>query len=248
MDDPNPQNDASRPGASPFGVTPVTSDATRAMPGARQRPGGLTVICVLAIVIGALGLMTGCVGLFSQVFNQQMQDGLAGIQARDNKEVGELQKEMNAKVVLASAKYALLNKLLAVAQLAVAGSLLAGGIMSLKLRPLGRKLLLGAFVAAIVVETAQLYPTLAVQRATAPIVAEYTPKMVKAQAPQGGQQPGMNEAMSAIMSVAMIVGMVFVIGMAVVKGVFYVIGIVYLRKPSVALLFTPPAIEPTEWR
>jgi len=79
-------------------------------------------------------------------------------------------------------------------------------------------------------------------------MAEYMPKLMKAQAPPGGQPQGLDQAMSGIMSMAMIVGMVFVVGMVVVKGVFYVIGIVYLRKPPVAALFVPPAIEPTEWR
>jgi len=249
MDNPNPQNGPSPPGASPFGMTPVTPDAARAMPGTRQRPGGLTVICVLAIVLGALGLMTGCFGLLSQAFNQQMQNGLAGLQAGANKEAAELQQEMNAKVVAASAKFAWLNMLLAVVQLAVAASLLVGGIMSLKLRPLGRKLLLGAFVAAIVFEAARIYPTISVQQAMVPIMAEYMPKMMKAQAPPGGQQPaGMDQAMSSIMSALGIVGMVFFVVTVAVKGVYYAIGIVYLRKPSVALLFTPPAIESTEWR
>ncbi len=248
MNDSPPPNGPSQPYASPFGMTPVNPYAAAAMPGARQRPGGLTAICVLAIVLGALGLMTGCFGLLSQAFNQQIQTGLAGIQAGDNKELGEIQNEMNAKVLTASAKYAWLNKLLAVVQFAVAGSLLAGGIMSLKLRPLGRKLLLSAFVAAIVFEGARLYPTMAVQREMAPIMAEYMPRMMKAQAPPGGQPPGMHEAMSGIMSAAMIVGMVISVGMVAVKAVFYVIGIVYLRKPSVAQLFKPPTIEPTEWR
>jgi hypothetical protein len=248
MNGPTPRNDPGQGEVSPFGMTPVTPGAARTMAGVRQRPGGLTAICVMAIVLGALGLMTGCLGALSQVFNQQMQNGLAEMQAGANEEAAELQKEMNAKVLAATAKYAWLTAVLSVFQLALAGSLLAGGIMSLKLRPLGRKLLLGAFATAIVFEAVRIYPTLAVQRATAPIMAEYMPKVMKAQAPKGGQPQGMDQAMSGIMSVALIVGMVFAVGTVIVKVVFYAIGIVYLRKPPVTSLFASPALDPTEWR
>jgi hypothetical protein len=243
-----PQNDPTRPAQVPFAMTPVTPGGIAPSPGPARRPGGLTAICVLAIVLGALGLIMGCFGAVSQAFAKQMQNSLAGIQGAGNAEVVELQKEMNAKMLETANKHAVLNKILVVVQLAVAGSLLAGGILSLQLRPFGRTLLLSAFIAAIVFELVRLFPTIEVQRATQAVMAEYMPKLMRAQAPQGNQPQGMDEAMGGIMTMAGVVGMVFSLGMLAVKGVFYLVGIVYLCKSSVAALFVPPPRDTNEWR
>ena len=52
---------------------PQDSTAASAPPKAGGRPGALTAICVIAIVLGAMGLMGAVVGCGSLVLGSQMQ-------------------------------------------------------------------------------------------------------------------------------------------------------------------------------
>jgi hypothetical protein len=250
MSDPNREEGLEQPYASPFGMTPVYPAGMGTAPVSRRRTGGLTAICVLAIVLGAMGVLTGCFGLVGLLFSSQMQNAIAGIQ-QANQGAAEVQNEMNAKALTISRKYSWATVPLMVAKLFVEIALLAGAIMSLGLKPLGRRMLLAAFGAAIVVESIQLVPALLVQRETQALMAEMMPKMMQ-EVQQGAKKtPGFDpdQFASGLVKAISIMSFVIGIGWLVCKVVYYAIGIVYLRKPQVAASFVPqPPRDPLEWR
>jgi hypothetical protein len=251
MSDANRKEDLGPPSASPFGMTPVSPAGMGTAPASRRRTGGLTAICVLAIVLGAMGVLTGCVGLVGQLFSSQMQNAVAGMQPAANQEAAKTQKEMNAQMLTIARKYNWILVPLMVAKMFVEIALLTGAIMSLGLKPLGRRILLAAFIAAIVVESIQLVPALLVQRETQALMAEMMPKMMQ-EVQQGAKKPpgfDPDQFASGLVKAISIMSFIIGIGWLVCKVVYYAIGIVYLRKSQVAASFVPPpSRDPLEWR
>jgi hypothetical protein len=250
MSDPNREENLGQPYASPFGMTPVSPEGMRSTPVANRRPGGLIAICVLAIVLGALGVLKGCAGLLGPLFSTRIQSAVAGMQPAANQNQGfqDEMKEVNAKALAIKAKYDWVLMPLMVAKLFVEIALLTGAMMTLGLKPLGRQILLAAFVAATIVEIVQFFPDFLMQRETQALMGEMMPKVMQ-QAQQGQKgPPGFDQMMSGIFKAMSIVTIIFAVGWLACKVVYYVIGIVYLRKPQVAALFLPKPRATLEWR
>ena len=205
-------------------------------PQRKVRPTALTVICVLAIVFGALGVLTGGVGLMSQLFSSQIQQAIttAG-QAGNNGPAGEAQSEMVTRTMEISKKYNPVMIPLTVGKILVEGALLIGAIMTLGLKLSGKSLLAGALVAAAILETIQFVPRTMMGRETQVAVAELMPQIIAAQGTRG-MPPGldMSSMMSGVGTVTLILGVCWL----VVKIVLYLLGIRYLRRPDIAALFS----------
>src|SRR6185295_10464230 len=199
------------------------------------RPSALTVICVLAIVFGVLGLLTGGIGLVSQIFSSTVEKAITAAQGGANSPGGEVQKEMMTRTLEITRKYNLVMIPLMVLKVLVEAALLAGAIMALGLKPSGRSWLLGALAAAIILESIQAVPTFLIQRETQAITAEMMPRIMAANGAPPGD--GMSSVMSGIGTVSLIFGLVWL----VIKIVLCALGIRYLRKPDIEALFTPEA-------
>jgi hypothetical protein len=205
------------------------------------RTGGLSAICVLAIVFSALGLLMGCIGLPSLIFPERMQAAMSPPQVGGNAQLVEIQQEMNAKALEINSKYRWISLPLMIGKIAIEFALLAGAIMSWGLKPRGRSWLLYAIVAALVLESLQMIPTIMIQRETFALMGEYMPKMMAAQPGAQNMPSGMGDAMATGASVAGIFSMVFAIAWLLMKIVYYAISIGYLRKPAVVALFSESA-------
>jgi len=140
-------------------------------PQRKTRPTALTVICILAIVFGAIGLLTGGIGLISQLFSSQIQQAVAG-QAGLNGAAGEAQAEIVTKSMEIAKKYNPVMIPLTIGKILVEGALLIGGIMALGLKLPGKSLLAGALIAAAILETIQFVPRTMMTRETQAVVAE----------------------------------------------------------------------------
>ncbi len=237
MDRPLSQNDPDFIDSSIFESTPDTPAAGLKSTGDAGRPGGLTAVCVLATVLGGAGLLTGCSGLFSQLFASNMQEAFTAMPGIAKSPGADVQKEMNTKLLAVSRRYIWITVPLVVLKVAIESILLAGAIMSWGLKPRGRSWLLTALLAAIVVESLQIVPMMIMQRETFAVMSEFMPKMIAAQ-PHADQQPaGMGNFMSTASSALGYVSMIVAVGWLTAKIVYYAFAIRYLRKPSVAAVF-----------
>jgi hypothetical protein len=201
------------------------------------RPAGLTTVCVLAIVLGGAGFLMGCVGLISQVSGSRIQQSLQRMQPGANDQTAEIQREMNARLMVVTSHYKWLLLPLAVLKIVVDAALLIGALLAWGLRPRGWSWLYGALIAAIIFEVVQTVPTVMVQREYQAITNEMMVKMMAAQQGGSGPPPGMQNFMSGMTSAISIMTIVFALVWLAGKIVFYVLGIRYLRKREVVALF-----------
>lgn len=205
-----------------------------------QRPGGLTAVCVLAIVLGAIGLLTGLLGIVQILAAPAMQNLFSGMPGM-NDEFTKVQMEMSAEMMAVAQSRPVLTWSLQIVHLVVACVLLAGGIMAVMLKPAGRRLLLGVFAGAIVFELVRIVPAVMMTQENMAIVEEYMPRLAEA-SNQGGQAPpGMDQTIGTFAKVGAIAGLAMQVAMMLFKCAFYLIGALYLSKPSVVMLYSQRA-------
>jgi hypothetical protein len=201
-----------------------------------SRPGGITALGVLTIVLGVFGLLNAFVAIVGLLFQGQMQSALANLQP--DAEAARVQREVAEQAEQIAAQHPVRNWILVLSRLNVATALLLGGIWSLRLKPIGRITLLAAFGVGIVLEVFQLWPAWEARDLSAQIFEQ----MGQANGPPGGQafMEMMAQAMG-VLQVAMIVAMF------VAKSAFYGFGLWYLTRPHVAGLFVRPKTSDPQW-
>jgi hypothetical protein len=207
------------------------------------RPGGLTALCILAIVLGALGIMTGLTGLAAAALSDPLQKLAAGLQPEQDKEGARLQQQVADESREFAGRHFVRNLLFSLARLVVASCLLLGGILALRLKTPGRKALLVAFAAGILFELSQIWPMIEVFGFTERIMEMQ--QQMAGNAPNGGDAAGTMRVMAkmiAAMQVAMMGGMLLT------KITCYAFGLWYLTRPHVAALYVRPALPEGEWR
>ena len=204
-------------------------------PESRVRPKPLTVICVLAIVFGALGLLAGFAGLASQLFASRIQQAVIDGQAGATGSAAAVQTEMMTKTMAITRKYSPVMIPLAILKILVEGALLIGAIMTLGLKFSGRSLLAGALLGALILESIQFVPTFMVQRESQAVAAEMMPQIIAAQTgPNSPPMPfNMSSMMSGIGTIALVLGLLWLAA----KIILYILGIQYLKRPDVMALF-----------
>ena len=203
----------------------------------KERPNWITTICILAIVFGAVGILSGGIGLLSQIFASSIQSAVANFQQSSNLPGTEVQRDMMTRVMAISTKYNFALIPLGIAKLGVEAVLLVGGILSLKLKAKGRSLIVGALFGALIVESILVVPRIMVQRELQVLMAEVMPKIMAA-APNSDQlPPAFNAGMSSMFSGVGAIATYSAVAWVLIKVVIYLIGINYLRKPQTVALF-----------
>lgn len=206
------------------------------------RPGGLTALCILAIVLGALGVLIGLFGIAAAALQGPLQDLVAQMQPDGDEETAQLQQEIGDESREFAERHLIRNIVFAIARLFVAGGLFVGGILAFRLRKPGRKVLLLAFAAGIVFELCQIWPLID--------AAQFTERIMNAQQLGGG--PNADDDAQAMMRIMMKViaamQIVMMAAMALIKTAFYGFGWWYLSRPHIAALYIRPAIPDGEWR
>jgi hypothetical protein len=210
-------------------------DSTAGFEGApRQRPGGLTAVCVIAIVLGGLGLCASLFGLASLAFQDKIekfsmqQQTPPGMPNGVLKDQMEMQKKMQQKMMEVTHRYRGVTLGTTLLNLLCATSLLVGGIMTMKLNPTGRSFLVMVFVAVIVFEIVRLVIMVFMQLDMAAAMTA---------AFQGGPSNQAAAFLATSMKIGTFVGMGIGFVMALGKIVFYGIGASYLGRPKVRQLF-----------
>jgi hypothetical protein len=216
--------------------------AAEVAPLAGYRPGGLTAVCIIAIILGVMGVFTagtsGLVALFGgQIQQWQTNMGTAGGPA----EMRDLQEEMNAKTSAIMNRFRVVNVTLALFHFLLAGALLYGGVQALKLRERGRKMLWRACAVAIVFEFVRAVPHTLMQLENMALMEDYFPRLMEASAPgtQGEQIAAFGKMMARF---SIIMGWVFFFGWMFMKLAYYSVTLRYVAKPEIRAVYRPDSI------
>jgi hypothetical protein len=238
------------------GITPMSDDMTSFdpyLPPAESaapvskggRTGGLTVVCVLAIVLGALGLLAAVGGMVGLAFGQQMQTAFTPpTQPGVPQEMMDLQQEMQEEMMRVANQYWSFNLIALLAHVVVASGLLVGGILTMQLKGVGRTVLMSACGIAIVFELARGVLQAFVQRQTFAVVNQYMERLLNVGGATGGAGARAQEMTLTIMKVAMYAGLALLAAWIFVKVIYFSLSIWYLSKPKIQALFQDQGIEP----
>ena len=221
---------------------PSESSPFYGLPQAR-RPAGLTAICVIAIVLGGLRLLTALFSLGARVMQDPIEKAAIKMQQQPGMPKGSVkaQEEGQKELHAVDRKYLAFTITITVLGLVFGASLLTGGIMTMKMNPTARTFLVTVFAVAIVFEIAAAIVAVFMQLDMAPVMS----RMMMANTAKGGPGAEQGAAIVATMAKIMaIVGIVLNVCWALAKIVFYAIGARYLGRPNIRPLFqrnTPDA-------
>lgn len=205
-----------------------------------HRPGGLTAICVIAIIFGSLGLLIALFALGAMLAGDALQNAFsprtpAGM---EDDEMLELQEEMQQDLEAIAEQHVIPTSVILMGRFLFAIGLLVGAVKVLKLRPGARTLLMNIFLAAIIFELVRFGVELYVQMQTMPVLERYMDRMMEIaaeDAPPGAADPQqMSQMVMTITKVVSIGGLVLFL---LIKVIFYGIGASYLSKQKMKALF-----------
>jgi hypothetical protein len=181
-----------------------------------KKPGALTAIGVMGVVLGILGLMTACIAVVALPFQSKLQTAFNQSSPNDPPAV-KIQQEMNAAMAAVQDKYFLPNMTFSVLHLVLATCMLIGGILVLRGRPAGRSLMIYVLLAAIAFEVLRTAFAVMVQLEVMPITSEFMEKMMKEAGPNG---PGRAIArmVSGLSIFGIIMGLIWPLGKIIVYG------------------------------
>ncbi len=225
------------PKPNPFtDVNPYTPSPTAML--AARRPNGLTAICIIAIVLGVLGTLSGFGKGINVAFGAQMQQAFGSLGAgAGNSDMQKAQQEMNNALAEEMVRFRLANGILCITQTVLCVGLAYAAIKTLGFNANSRKLLLWLCCFLLVYEVGQFVVFAYQQLSMAPIMEEYMPRMMKG---PNGEDVGGEDFGKIIARVSVIVGMISQSFWTLLKFAFYGVAVYYLRKSNVIALFDSP--------
>jgi hypothetical protein len=199
-----------------------------------QRPSGVTIVAVIAAVLGGLGLLTALWTILASLLGMQAQANMFGqagtMPAEQQAAYRDMMTQMQTVVDRWRPITLTVNSLVAL----VSAGLLVGGIAALRNRPGGRKLLVGALLAGALAEIAWLAMMIPMQLETNAVTERSMAQLLTASAPQGKPMPKeAAEITRTIMKVTAYVGIVIFSVWAVAKSLFFALAARYLGRPHV---------------
>jgi hypothetical protein len=201
-------------------------------------PRKIKTLAILAIILGALGIFGALSTALALGADPAKMHSLAAVPGQSAR-VAEVQAEMSKALMAVANEWKTYNGVMAILTFFVAGALLAGGIMSHKLREQGRRILQIVFVVAIPLDLLRGVISILAGMATLQILREYMPQMIHASMPAGGSpsSAGIESVASGMAEGSAVMGIVIGVGWTLLKIGFYAVGSIYLRKPEVRAAF-----------
>ena len=200
-----------------------------------RRPSGLTGVCVIAIILGGLGLLGSLTTIASLVAGSRLQQAMMmSPQGPGRDRMVDLQRTMQQKIQAVTDRYRWPSAGFALVNAGLAASMLAGGIMGLNRSGKARTLLMTVFAVAILFEVSRSILYVFIQCETAAVMSDMMPKMMGASAPANG--PNVQEAAAlgaTIAKASIMVGLDFGLIFSLAKLIYYAVGWSYLRRPAV---------------
>lgn len=189
-------------------------------------PGGLKAICIIAIILGAMGIIGSLIAGAGLIIGPALQEA---------QQMQGVQQQMQTEINAVARQYLIPSVTAAILQLFTAFLLIVGSIMVLQRKRAGLGTLTLGCAGSILYLIGHriLYAIVTVK--ALPIYEEYGPRLM-AEAARDQQAPDMPN----FVLIFAIVGLVFAILWALAISIFYLVSILYLRKPKVVALFDPP--------
>jgi hypothetical protein len=195
-------------------------------------PAGLKAVCIIAIVLGGLGILFSCFGAFGLIAGQATQSAFE-MPGPAGGDMAQAQREMQTQIMEATRAYQPYLIVSVLLHVFAAIALLFGGILALKVSATGRLVLLAGCALATLYELVQSVLSVLVQSQTLPITQKYMEQAL----PPGGPAnlpPGFSKAMVVVMLVFAGIGLL----LSLVKIVFYVFSIIYLQRAHIVARYT----------
>jgi hypothetical protein len=214
----------------------------------KRRSGGVTAICVLAIILGSFGLMSGCGSIVNVATGGRMQQMFTPATPGVPKEMQEAQDEFAGAMTSIMQRYSVVNGIFGVLLLALAAALVWGGIKTLQLSDSGRRLLKTAMILAVPLEIARAVPATLIQLEMSPALQQHMDRTMEAARPPGKelkpQEKAVFETISTFVRVVMWISVAFILLWVVIKIAFFAFSARHLGKPSVREMFTTTKAAP----
>ena len=204
------------------------------------RPGGITVVGVLTLILAGLGTIGAIFGLGGQLVSGPIAQSIIDqSEANPENESLRLQADMQRRALATAQKYQVPNFVSNILSLLVCGALIIAAIMLMTGSAKGRTLLLSLFFVVILADIGKSILQYSVQKETMSLMGEGFKEGFKAGASsQGGEVPEeADAALDTAMRIGAIVGLVFMVVWLILKIVFYLWARSYLNKPEVAAWF-----------
>ena len=211
--------------------SPSLPETPSVRPSGSGRPALLTIICVMCIVMGALGIMNGLTGLlfvgmgsrFQEMMTPPSQPGMPN-------DLNELNKKLQEESAAVQAQYFWPNLVMTLLRVIVAALLLWGGIRAMGKSLSGRDLLVMALAAAIAFEfgTGILLSVMTME--TIKLINAFIEEV--GQLPQGNGPPP--DVLASVTRIFAYVIFGFTFLLIIAKIAFYFFSFLYLRRPAIA--------------
>lgn len=202
--------------------------------------GKAKTVSTIATALGVLGLFNAIsVGATYLSDPAKLQAQLTPGAPGQTAQLIEVQAEMTKAMLAITESWRTYNGVMAVLTILVSGALLAGGILGLKLREQGRRILQITFLAAIPVEILGAIATISAGLASRRVILEFMPRMMRASLPAGGSSPpaGMEGMASGLAEGGAVLGLAISVVWILFKLGFFGVGSMYLRRPDVRAAF-----------
>lgn len=216
-----------------------------------RRPGKLTAVAVIAIVLGSIGVLGALQSGMALAFADRMQQAQLKSMGGGPAPMKQAIEEMYAGTTAVSERYFAVNMLLAGLGGAVSLALIGTAIGALRLHEPSRALLRYTLLFLTVFVCLRLIPAIKMQMELAPVMSQYTQALM--QPPPmadeaSGQPPGQAAGQAAgaqigaaVMGFVQIFQLVVLGVWALIELVYCVIGYVYLGRPQVLEVFARAA-------
>jgi hypothetical protein len=201
-----------------------------------KRPGGVTAVCILAMLLAAAGLFASLIAAATLVIGPERLQEMMPQPKGENE--ARIQREMQAEINAVTEPLKPITTTLLVLEALTCIGLLVASIRTLGLHEQGRRLLRLMLILAIpltmVRSTVGGYMTLGIADAQ----AKFMPELMAAQQ-KGNKLPAdFGEKMAQI---SRIFGMVWIVGSLVVVLIIYIVSWLYLNRPRVVAAFAATA-------
>jgi hypothetical protein len=203
---------------------------------ATKRPGWLTAICVIAIILGVLGVFAMLAGAGGLVFNTMFREQFANRPQAPGMPQGiaDAQQKMQEAMYAVADRYFIADVILLPMHGLVSIFLIVAAARAMTLIPETRKLFQWALIAALIMLVAMSLKGLVQQIEMFGVMDQFIKDMAGNMPGQGGQG---KDVFVTAMRVGMIIGAVFGFGWQFILCLFYALSLNYLARPNTAALY-----------
>lgn len=202
-------------------------------------PKNFKLVTVFAIMIGILGILAGLTGAASVLTGAKTVANAFSIPNPDP-QIQEMQERMMSESAALADTMRVPTGIMAVCNLLISSVMLAGGLLTSRVRRDGRKLLLNVLLVSLIYDPLALIPTIYITVKTMAFQSELSKEMVATiskNSSNSGTAEMMETVMGTAMTVSMYMGVAFALGWVGVKIWFYVWARKRLTQPDVTEFF-----------